>query len=117
MSAAIREPAAAEESKRVSAETAGVEAGVAGESSAAAGAARGVEAEDPGNIAAGFNLSTETITFFPPFRMVKVLVPRSTTSKGPSYGGTRGRRTASTRKKTWEEEASAGSTRDGTVPW
>ena len=71
---------------------------------------------EPGSIEAGFNLSTETIIFFPPFRMVKVLIPRSTTSKGPSYGGTRGRRTASTRKKTWEEVARAGSTLVGVVP-
>ena len=78
-------------------------------------------AEEPGEsgrTTAGFRRSTVTVTCFPRFRMTKVFRPwpRDTTGNGPSYGGTKGRLTASTRRKTWEADSKAGSRREGRSP-
>ena len=61
----------------------------------------------------------EIVTGLSLFRTTKVLASRLMTGNGPSKGGTRGRRTASTRMKTWEARRRAGSTRkrDWSTPW
>ena len=65
---------------------------------------------------AGFSLSMETVTSTPRRRIKNVLGPGRRTRKGPSNGGVRGRRTASTRSSTWEAEAKLGSIREGCDP-
>ena len=55
----------------------------------------------------GFNLSTETVQGLPPRTNTNVFSFFCRTSKGPTYGGVRGRRTASTRTKTLREASSA----------
>ena len=57
--------------------------------------------------------STETTISLLFFRILKVLGPRSKTRKGPSYGGVSGRRTASTRRKTWDTRLRDGGTWSG----
>ena len=52
--------------------------------------------EAAGKRAAGLRRSIETVIVFPCLRMSKVFWPLDNTSKGPSYGGTRGFLTAST---------------------
>ena len=69
-------------------------------------------AEENGNVAAGLRRSTDTVTDLFPFRMSNVFAERRRIRNGPSYGGTKGRRPASTLRKTWEDLASAGSILD-----
>ena len=76
-----------------------------------------VEDEGAGKKDAGFKRSIETLTGLLFFRMRKVFGERWSTGKGPSYGGTRGRLTASTRRKTCEAPSSRGSRREGGTPW
>ena len=66
---------------------------------------------------AGFNRSIVTVIGFPRFRSTNVLSVRLRTLYGPSYGGTNGLLTASTRRKTWEAPERAGSTREDWEPW
>ena len=97
----------------------GEDAGEATRDGAGAGT-EGVRAEagdgSGGKTDTGLRRSIETVTGLFPFRMVNVLADLDRTSKGPSYGGTKGRRTASTRRKTWEEETKAGLTLERTLP-
>ena len=58
------------------------------------------ETDDSGKKKAGFKRSIVTVVDFPRFRMTKVFSDRFRTWNGPSYGGTKGRLTASMRRKT-----------------
>ena len=107
--------ATAELAAEVGEDPAGVESAVREGGSTVA--PRGGAAEENGNVEAGLRRSIETVTVLFPFRMSKVFGDRWRTRNGPSYGGTKGRRTASTRRKTWEDLAKAGSTREDWDPW
>ena len=61
----------------------------------------------------GLSLSTETVQGLPDFEIIKVFSDRSSTAKGPIYGGVKGRLTASTRTKTAGTVARAGGDVEG----
>ena len=72
---------------------------------------------DTGKKRAGFKRSRETVTCLFFFKIIKVFGVFFITGNGPSYGGTRGGLTASTRRRTWEAASRAGSTRERGTPW